>query len=215
MTKRSGTAAGGELPGPELPGRCAEHGACPAQVELEATPPWVPSQRRGSWRGRRSRRSSGIIRGAPRRRPGRRRRTVRRSGGPNLGVPTARTSSTARVAPVRRSPARRLMKVIGAGLPRTATTTQMVVLEQLGFAPCYHMRDVLADLENQLPYWEAAQAGNPDWEGVFGDAQSTVDWPSGRFYADLIEHYPDAKVRLSVRDGEPWVRSMRERGWAT
>ena len=40
------------------------------------------------------------------------------------------------------------MQVIGAGLPRTATTTQMVVLEQLGFAPCYHMRDLLfaADL---------------------------------------------------------------------
>ena len=89
----------------------------------------------------------------------------------------------------------------------------MVVLEQLGFAPCYHMRDVLGDLENQLPYWEAAQAGNPDWEGVFGDAQSTVDWPSGRFYADLIEHYPDAKVLLSVRDGESWVRSMRETVW--
>ena len=39
------------------------------------------------------------------------------------------------------------MKVIGAGLPRTATTTQMFALEQLGLGPCYHMRDLLADLE--------------------------------------------------------------------
>jgi hypothetical protein len=89
----------------------------------------------------------------------------------------------------------------------------MVVLEQLGFAPCYHMRNVLGDLENQLPYWEAAMEGNPDWDGVFGDAKSTVDWPSGRFYADLIERYPDAKVILSVRDAESWVRSMRETVW--
>ena len=105
------------------------------------------------------------------------------------------------------------MKVIGAGLPRTATTTQMVALEMLGFGPCYHMRNVLMDLENELPKWEAAQDGGRDWDAAFGDAQSTVDWPSARFYADLIEHYPDAKVLLSVRDGDSWVRSMRETVW--
>jgi hypothetical protein len=96
------------------------------------------------------------------------------------------------------------MKVIGAGLPRTATTTQMVVLEQLGLAPCYHMRDLLADLPKGLPLWEAAAAGN---------AKSTVDWPSARYYRELMDYYPDAKVLLSVRDGESWVRSMRETVW--
>ena len=105
------------------------------------------------------------------------------------------------------------MKVIGAGLPRTATTTQMVAFEMLGFAPCYHMRNVLGDLENELPHWEAAQDGNPDWDAVLGDSQSTCDWPSARFYADLIEYYPDAKVILTVRSGESWVRSMRETVW--
>ena len=94
------------------------------------------------------------------------------------------------------------MKVIGAGLPRTATTTQMVALEMLGFGPCYHMRNVLWDLENELPHWEAAQDGNPDWEAAFRDSQSTCDWPSARFYEDLIDYYPDAKVILTVRDGE-------------
>jgi hypothetical protein len=105
------------------------------------------------------------------------------------------------------------MKVIGAGLPRTATTTQMVALEMLGFAPCYHMRNVLMDLENELPHWEAALDGNADWDAVFGDSQSTCDFPSSRFYADLMEHYPDAKVILTVRSGEGWVRSMRETVW--
>jgi hypothetical protein len=105
------------------------------------------------------------------------------------------------------------MKVIGAGLPRTATTTQMVAFEMLGFGPCYHMRNVLGDLKNELPRWEDAEAGHPDWDAVFGDAQSTCDWPSARFYADLVEHYPDAKVVLTVRDGESWARSMRETIW--
>ncbi len=105
------------------------------------------------------------------------------------------------------------MKVIGAGLPRTATTTQMFALEQLGRGRCYHMRDLLADLESGLPLWEAVAEGNPDWERIFGDARSTVDWPSARYYRELMDHYPDAKVLLSVRGGEEWARSMVKTVW--
>ncbi|HEX3909305.1 MAG TPA: sulfotransferase [Solirubrobacteraceae bacterium] len=109
------------------------------------------------------------------------------------------------------------MKLIGAGLPRTATTTQMFALEQLDFCPCYHMRDLLMDLETGLPLWEAVQDGNPDWEAIFGSgeggAKSTVDWPSARWYKQLADYYPEAKVLLSVREAEGWVRSMRGTVW--
>jgi Sulfotransferase domain len=106
-----------------------------------------------------------------------------------------------------------MMKVIGAGLPRTATTTQMFALEHLGFGPCYHMRDLLADLEGGLPLWETAWEGSPDWKRIFGAASSTVDWPSARYYRQLTDYYPDAKVMLSVRGGEEWAQSMRETVW--
>jgi hypothetical protein len=105
------------------------------------------------------------------------------------------------------------MQVIGAGLMRTATTTQLFALEELGFGPCYHMRDLLGDLEKGLPVWEAAAEGAPDWNRIFGDARSTVDWPSARYYRELMECYPDAKVILSVRGSEEWVASMRETVW--
>jgi hypothetical protein len=105
------------------------------------------------------------------------------------------------------------MQVIGAGLMRTATTTQTVALEQLGFGPCYHMRDLLGDLDKGLPLWEGVAEGSPDWERIFGDAQSTVDWPSARYYRALMDYYPDAKVLLSVRDSQAWVRSMRATVW--
>jgi hypothetical protein len=105
------------------------------------------------------------------------------------------------------------MQVIGAGLMRTATTTQMVALEQLGFGACYHMRDLLADLENGLPLWEDVADGSPDWERIFGAANSTLDWPSARYYRELMDYYPDAKILLSVRDGDAWVRSMRATVW--
>jgi hypothetical protein len=109
------------------------------------------------------------------------------------------------------------MKVIGAGLPRTATTTQMFALEQLGFGPCYHMRDLLADLDGELPQWEAAFAGRADWDAIFGGDRaiaSTVDWPSAYHYGELIDRYPEAKVLLSVRAADGWVDSMRRTIWA-
>jgi hypothetical protein len=106
------------------------------------------------------------------------------------------------------------MKVIGAGLPRTATTTQAIAFEMLGFGPCYHMRDLMMDFEAGLPLWEAVVEGKPDWEAIIGDAKSSCDWPTARYYRELLEHYPDAKVVLTVREPEGWIRSMRETVWA-
>jgi hypothetical protein len=90
----------------------------------------------------------------------------------------------------------------------------MIALETVGFAPCYHMRNLLSDLEHGLPLWEAVAEGRPDWDAIFGDSQSTCDWPSARFYKELAELYPDAKVILTIRDGSSWVQSMRETVWA-
>jgi hypothetical protein len=104
------------------------------------------------------------------------------------------------------------MKVIGAGLPRTATLSQKVALEMLGFDPCYHMVNVLADL-SQVPLWHRATDGTIEWDEILGAFGSTVDWPGGFFYRELVEAYPDAKVLLSVRDPEAWERSMRDTVW--
>ena len=104
------------------------------------------------------------------------------------------------------------MKIIGAGLPRTATLTQKVALEILGFEPCYHMVNVLGNLDI-APRWQEALEGKSEWDDIFADFQATVDWPGAFFYRDLMEAYPEAKVLLSVRDGEAWERSMGETIW--
>jgi hypothetical protein len=105
------------------------------------------------------------------------------------------------------------MKLIGAGMPRTGTLTQKVALEMLGLGPCYHMVDVLADLD-QAALWQRALDGEGPWDEIFDGFQSTVDWPGGYFYRELIGVYPDAKVLLSVREPQAWEASMRETVWA-
>jgi hypothetical protein len=104
------------------------------------------------------------------------------------------------------------MRLIGAGLPRTGTLTQKVALETLGFDPCYHWVNVIADLD-QVGVWNRALDGEGPWEEVFAGFQASVDWPGGYFWRELMDHFPDAKVLLSVRDAERWEPSFRETIW--
>ena len=104
------------------------------------------------------------------------------------------------------------MKVIGAGLPRTATLTQKIALETLGIGPCYHMVNVLTHL-GLAQQWIDAFSEHADWDEVFDGCQASVDWPGSFFYRDLMKAYPEAKVLLSVRDGQAWARSMQHTIW--
>jgi Sulfotransferase domain len=104
------------------------------------------------------------------------------------------------------------MKLIGAGLPRTGTLSQKVALEMLGLAPCYHMVNVLGELDLACQ-WQRALDGEADWDELFAGFEATVDWPGSFFYRELMDHYPDAKVLLSVRDGDAWAQSMRDTIW--
>jgi hypothetical protein len=104
------------------------------------------------------------------------------------------------------------VKVIGAGLPRTGTLSQKIALEMLGLGPCYHMVDVLSDLD-EAPRWRRALDGELSPGEILEGFQATVDWPGSYFYKDLIERYPDAKVLLSVRDADAWAKSMRDTIW--
>ncbi len=101
------------------------------------------------------------------------------------------------------------LKVIGAGLPRTATWSQKLALEQLGFGPCYHMSEALEHPEH-WPLWESAARGEAmDWDRIFAGWGSTTDAPACGFYRELADYYPEAKVVLSVRDPERWFASTQ------
>jgi hypothetical protein len=102
-----------------------------------------------------------------------------------------------------------MLRIIGAGLPRTATNTLRTVLPALTGGPCYHMVDVNEHPEH-LPIWLAALNGDPpDWREFFADYTAAVDWPPSAFWPDLAAAFPDALIVLSTRaDGETWWRSV-------
>lgn len=101
------------------------------------------------------------------------------------------------------------LEIIGAGFGRTGTNSLKLALEHLGFGPCHHMFEV-RDNPDQLPAWDKASRGEKvDWDVVFGNYRSQVDWPGARYWRELAQHYPDAKVILSVRDPDEWFDSVQ------
>ncbi|WP_259401072.1 sulfotransferase family protein [Microbispora sp. H13382] len=105
-----------------------------------------------------------------------------------------------------------MLEVIGAGLPRTGTTSTKAALERLGFGPCYHTFEVMLHPE-LAERWLPVRSGGPaDWDVVFEGFRSCVDWPAGFFWRELAQSYPDAKVVLTVRDPRSWYASFRVLG---
>jgi hypothetical protein len=104
------------------------------------------------------------------------------------------------------------MKLIGAGLPRTATSSQKAALDILGLTPNYHMINVFADLD-EAPRWRAALDDPSVLKEILDPFEATVDWPGSYHWRALLDIYPDAKVLLSVRDGAAWAKSMEDTIW--
>lgn len=101
------------------------------------------------------------------------------------------------------------LRVIGAGVGRTGTTSLKAALEVLLGEPCYHMHEVLIRPKRHVPLWQAALDGElSDWDEIFGPYAATVDWPGAAFWPELAGAYPDALVLLSVRDSaDDWFGS--------
>ncbi len=102
------------------------------------------------------------------------------------------------------------LKVIGAGLGRTATFSLKFALEHIGFGPCYHMSEVFASARRSIPLWLDVIGGDPDWDAIFDGFQSTTDYPACSYWRELTEYYPDAKVVLTSRDADSWFDSVSE-----
>jgi predicted naringenin-chalcone synthase len=109
------------------------------------------------------------------------------------------------------------VQVIGAGFGRTGTMSLKVALEELGAGPCLHSLEWVAQASR--PHGELAAAGEPshwqrlaegeriDWRRELEGWGSVLDWVGARFYAEMLEAWPEAKVILSIRDPEEWYES--------
>ena len=102
-----------------------------------------------------------------------------------------------------------MLRIVGAGLPRTGTHSLKLALEHLTGGRCYHMREV-SETPGAVDVWQAAAEGRlPDWDALLRGYAAAVDWPASAFWRELAAASPDAPVVLSERaNAEQWWRSM-------
>lgn len=101
------------------------------------------------------------------------------------------------------------LRVVGAGLPRTGTSSLKKMLEQLLDGRCYHMRELYEQRVAHGPRWTAALKGESDQlDEVFAGWSAAVDWPASVFWRELAERHRDALVILSHRgSADAWWTS--------
>ena len=99
------------------------------------------------------------------------------------------------------------MRVIGAGFGRTGTLSFKRALEDLGFGPTYHMQEVMRRPSHVNRWFRYSQTGEADWDELFSDFGSGVDYPVSCVWEELASHFPHAKVVLTVRDPQQWWAS--------
>jgi hypothetical protein len=58
--------------------------------------------------------------------------------------------------------------------------------------------------------WSAAGDGaHTDWDALFAGYSATVDWPSTRFWRQIVDAYPQARVIHTERPAAAWYASVR------
>jgi len=101
------------------------------------------------------------------------------------------------------------MKIICAGWGRTGTRSLKRALSLLTGEPSYHMQNILLNKDDAKIWHDSIFKKNEkfDWEKIFKGYGACLDFPSCNYYQELMEQYPDAKVILTIRDDESWIKS--------
>lgn len=127
--------------------------------------------------------------------------------------PTLRTIDKIRPEP-RTTP----VKLLCLGMSRTGTFSLLNALERLGYHP-YHMAEAIKNAPVDFPVWEEAVRakylgeGAPftkeDFDKFLGRFDTLMEIPTLMFSEELINMYPEAKIIVTHRPVNGWLRSMR------
>ncbi|MDN5768888.1 MAG: hypothetical protein L0H96_22330 [Humibacillus sp.] len=101
------------------------------------------------------------------------------------------------------------LQLIGAGLPRTGTSSLREALRYLLGGRIYHMSEAFAHPEHARTWVAAMEGDPPEWATFLAGYSAGVDAPFSNCWRELAKTYPRAPVLLSHRgDPKVWYHSM-------
>jgi len=99
------------------------------------------------------------------------------------------------------------MKIICAGFPKTGTKSMALALRELGYSVHDFEEHLVLHLDDFVNYFEGKTDSGPLIH-KFKHIDAVVDQPACLIWRTLLEHYPDAKVILTVRSSpDVWFDS--------
>lgn len=91
------------------------------------------------------------------------------------------------------------MKILGAGLSKTGTSSLHQALQILGYTALHYdttrLNDILDGSNTQPDFCR------------YDDYDAVTDLPAAYFYRELLAAYPECKVILTIRDVDDWWKS--------
>ncbi len=102
------------------------------------------------------------------------------------------------------------LRVVGAGPPRTGTSSLKTALGQLLDGACHHMSAIPGHpFDLGAEFDRAIAGGQVRWPDVYRDFVAAVDWPTSLLWDEISAAFPDAVVVLSSRTSpQEWWESM-------
>lgn len=105
------------------------------------------------------------------------------------------------------------LSVIVAGHLGTGTSSLKVALEKLYGHKCYELNDMITNHADHIEMWTNAfdhrSVDKELCDKVFPGYCSVVGYPASLFYKDLMNIYPRAKVILTNKNSDRWLKSMK------
>ncbi|KAK5996010.1 hypothetical protein PT974_04433 [Cladobotryum mycophilum] len=112
------------------------------------------------------------------------------------------------------------VQVLCLGMCRTGTTSLLETLTQLGYTPI-HMQHIIENTDRKRLWIEAIEStfidqkpyGRAEFDILLQGFDATLDIPAAIFAEQLVKAYPEAKVILTTRSVDSWIRSMNNTVW--
>ncbi|KAF5677017.1 hypothetical protein FHETE_1919 [Fusarium heterosporum] len=112
------------------------------------------------------------------------------------------------------------MRVLCLVQPQKSAITILEALKQLGYTP-YHLSIAIENPQTNMDLWhEALDAkfygkgkpwGREEFDKILGSYDAVVNTPAVYFVEELLVAYPEAKVIVTERDADSWLRSVESK----
>ncbi|KAJ8605615.1 hypothetical protein CTAYLR_000083 [Chrysophaeum taylorii] len=99
--------------------------------------------------------------------------------------------------------------VVVAGLSRTGTSSLQAALMALNLT-VHHTSETIASHLDFWYYYLNGLVAEPDVAKVIQDVDAVSDCWFAHLAPEILQRYPNAKVILTLRDEEPWLRSYED-----